>query len=182
MKRLVGGRAIAAMTITIAFLASPGRVAAAAPQSGAPGQPAPAVRLSSADGSVLSLADLKGRVVLVDFWASWCAPCRRSFPALDRLYVNLKSRGFEVIAVNLDERRQDAVDFLVARPHETTVVFDPEGASARAFGLAGMPTSFLIDREGRIRFVHVGYTDKVLDAYRREIEQLLTEPSAEGNR
>ena len=101
----------------------PGRWPAAfaardAARAAAVGQPAPALRLPTADGTYLSLADQKGTVVLVDFWASWCAPCRRAFPAVDQLFSDFRSRGFRVMAVNLDEKREDATAFLVARPHE----------------------------------------------------------------
>ncbi len=140
-----------------------------------PGQAAPDLRLPASDGTVVSLAASRGKVVLVDFWASWCGPCKASFPALDALYQDLRDRGFEVIAVNVDEHRSDAAAFLADMPHSMPVVFDPKGTAPRAFGVAGMPTSFLIDRSGRVRFVHTGYTAKTIDAYRKEIEQLLAE-------
>lgn len=140
-----------------------------------PGQPAPELRLPKADGTVVSLAGNRGKVVLVDFWASWCGPCKASFPALDALYQELRDRGFEVIAVNVDERRTDANAFLADKPHTMSVVFDPKGTAPSAYGVTGMPTSFLIGRDGRVRFVHIGYTSKTVEAYRREIEQLLAE-------
>jgi thiol-disulfide isomerase/thioredoxin len=116
-------------------------------------------------------------VVLVDFWASWCGPCASSFPALEDLYQDFRARGVEVVAINLDEKRADADRFLAARPHAMTVAFDPKGQSAKAFGLEGMPSSFLIDRQGRVRFVHVGYSHDTARTYRNEIDQLLRERS-----
>lgn len=142
-----------------------------------PGQPAPEVRLPDADGHILSLGELRGNVVLVDFWASWCGPCATAFPAVDNLYRTLHDRGFEVMAINLDEKRRDADAFLKDRGHAMPVLFDPKGTSARAFALDGMPTSFLIGRDGRVRFVHVGYNSKTPGAYQAEIEQLLAEPA-----
>src|SRR3954454_3808471 len=117
---------------------------------------APDVALQSGDGAVVHLSDYKGKVLLVDFWASWCASCKTSFPALDALYREYQPRGFEVLAVNLDERQSDADAFLRAHAHRLTVVFDPKGTSPAAFGVKGMPSSFLIDKSGHIRFTHMG--------------------------
>ena len=136
---------------------------------------APDVALKTADGKTIQLASYSGKVLLVDFWASWCTSCKTSFPALDSLFEEYQPRGFEVLAVNLDEQRRDADAFLGARPHHLTVLFDPKGASPSAFGVKGMPTSFLIDRTGHIRFTHMGYSGNVAESYRREITQLLAE-------
>lgn len=151
-----------------------GAAVSAAPVVGR-GQAAPVMDLPTADGRTLSLGSLRGKVVLVDFWASWCGPCAAAFPAYEELFQEYRSRGLDVVAVNLDEKRTDADRFLASRPHAMDVVFDPSGRSAKAFGLEGMPTSFLIGRDGRIRFVHTGFTPGAVDSYRREIEQLLAE-------
>src|SRR5204863_9604836 len=113
--------------------------------------------------------------VLIDFWASWCIPCKTSFPALDTLYREYQPRGLEVLAVNLDERRRDADTFLAARPHTMPVLFDPKGVSPLAFAVRGMPSSFLIDRAGNIRFTHMGYSESIGEQYRWEIAQLVAE-------
>ncbi len=160
--------ALLAVMVVATALAAPRGIAS-------PGDQAPDFRLPTAEGNRLSLASLRGKVVLVDFWASWCGPCKASFPALDSLYQDMKDRGFEVVAVDVDEKREDADAFLTERPHAMTVVFDPKGTAPTAFGVEGMPTSFLIGRDGRIRFVHVGYTQKTVDSYKSEIEQLLAE-------
>ncbi len=150
-------------------------VAMSAAWSAAASKPAPDVVLQRADGEAVHLSAYKGKVMLVDFWASWCPPCKTSFPALDALYKEYRARGVEVIAVNLDERRKDADAFLQDHPHEMTVLFDPKGVSPVAFGVKGMPSSFVIDRAGTIRFTHMGYSGNVDESYRREIAELLAE-------
>jgi cytochrome c biogenesis protein CcmG/thiol:disulfide interchange protein DsbE len=160
---------VVAVAVALVTVAS-GWLAAATPRL------APDVTLQSADGARVQLATYKGKVVLVDFWASWCPPCKTSFPALDLLYREYQPRGVEVLAVNLDERRRDADAFLGDHPYRLTVLFDPKGASPLAFGVKGMPSSFLIDKAGNVRFTHMGYSGNVDESYRREIAQLLTEP------
>jgi thiol-disulfide isomerase/thioredoxin len=136
---------------------------------------APDVALTTADGTTVRLSTYKGKVVLVDFWASWCVPCKASFPALDRIYREYQPRGVEVLAVNLDEERKKAEAFLAAHPHEMPVLFDPKGSAPAAFDVKGMPTSFVIDKTGAIRFTHMGYTGNVDLSYRQELAQLLSE-------
>ncbi|MEZ5420350.1 MAG: TlpA disulfide reductase family protein [Vicinamibacterales bacterium] len=150
-----------------------GLAAAGAAQE--PARPAPPLDLPAADGSAVSLASLRGKVVLVDVWASWCAPCKAAFPEYDRLHKEYRERGFEVLAVNVDERRADADRFLAGRTPAMTVVFDPAGVAPERLGVRGMPTSFLIDRRGQIRHVHEGFTTRDLATYRRRIEALLAE-------
>jgi thiol-disulfide isomerase/thioredoxin len=136
---------------------------------------APDVPLRSADGTAVQLSAYKGKVLLVDFWASWCVPCKASFPALDAIYREYQPRGLEVLAVNLDEERRNADTFLSAHPHRMTVLFDPRGTAPVAFGVKGMPTSFVIDKTGTIRFTHMGYSGDADVRYRQEITQLLSE-------
>ena len=138
-------------------------------------KPAPAVALRLPDGTTVQPSTYKGKVLLIDFWASWCVSCKTSFPALDALYQREKDRGLQVLAVNLDERQKDADAFLTVHPHVMPVVFDPAGESAKAFDIRGMPSSVLIDRRGNIRFAHMGYSPKVLDSYQEEIGLLLSE-------
>ncbi len=135
------------------------------------------VELRDAGGRRLRLSDFKGRVVLVDLWASWCAECQRSFPALDRLSREYRPRGVEIVAVNLDQHKKDAAAFLATRPYEMLVVFDPRARMLEAFGAAGIPSSYLIDRQGAVRYQHSGYTAGSTEAqYRRQLDFLIAEP------
>jgi thiol-disulfide isomerase/thioredoxin len=136
---------------------------------------APDIELTSEAGSTIRLLDLKGQVVLLDFWASWCVPCRVSFPAIDALQKELRDKGFRALAVNVDEERRNADNFLATRPHTLTVVFDPKGRAAETFQLQGMPSTVLIDRKGVVRVTHMGYTEKTIVQYRAEILALLEE-------
>jgi thiol-disulfide isomerase/thioredoxin len=136
---------------------------------------APPLAFTDGSGQGIALESLRGKVVLLDIWASWCTPCRASFPAYDQLYQRYKAQGFHVLAVNVDESRKDAERFLAGRNPAMQVVFDPTGRAPAALKTKGMPTSYLIDRRGRIRFVHEGFTEKLLGEYQHEIAQLLQE-------
>ena len=170
MPRNVRGVLGVAAVFAITFSAM-ARGAGAAPAAAA----VPAAEWRDAGGAVVRMADTKGKVVLVDFWASWCPPCKASFPALDVLQRDYRARGVQVIAVNVDERQKDADAFLAAHPHQLLVVFDPRGESPKAFKVRGMPSSFVIDRLGEIRYTHQGYTQGVDAAYRRELDTLVAE-------
>jgi thiol-disulfide isomerase/thioredoxin len=136
---------------------------------------APDVEMRGAGGRRVRLSDFQGHVVLVDLWASWCPPCKASFPALDALDREYRARGVVVIGVNLDERRRDADAFLETYPHDMLVVFDPRARVLKAFGAAGVPTAYLIDRNGRIRHTYEGYTEDTILEYRRHLDALLAE-------
>ena len=123
-----------------------------------PGSPAPQIRLPGRAGDV-DLAALKGRVVFVDFWASWCVPCRHSFPWMNEMQAKYGPRGFQIVAVNVDANRPDADAFLAKVPAQFTIAFDSQGATPRAYGVKGMPTSVLIGADGRVVYRHVGFRD-----------------------
>lgn len=121
--------------------------------------------------------DTKGKVVLVDFWASWCGPCKQSFPALDELQKKYGSQGFVIIAVNEDEKKSDMDDFKKQHPVSFTMVRDA-GAEGKKLiekvDVSSMPSSFLIDTTGKVRFAHSGfYGNKTKQEYAHEIETLL---------
>ena len=109
------------------------------------------------DNGTVDLQQLKGDVVYLDFWASWCPPCRQSFPWLNAMQRRYGSDGFAVVAVNLDKSRDLARRFLHELPPAFTVAYDPAGKVADAYQVVGMPSSFIIDRSGHIRESHVGF-------------------------
>lgn len=121
------------------------------------GEPAPALEAPQLDGTPLALQSLQGKVVYVDFWASWCAPCREALPALDALYRKHSASGFTVVAVNVDTDRDAALAMLKRTPVSYPLVFDPAGVWPETFGLRGMPSGYLLDRTGVVRFIKTGY-------------------------
>ena len=137
------------------------------------GQPAPAFALPRAAGDALTLESLKGRVVFVDFWASWCAPCKRSFPWMNELQKKYGDKGFTVVAINVDKRRADADRFLAQVPAGFAVVYDPEGRTPAAYGVKGMPSSYLIDARGNVVQVESGFNDEHAAAIDERIRALV---------
>jgi thiol-disulfide isomerase/thioredoxin len=130
----------------------------------------------AAAGLAGTLPDTAGKVVLVDFWASWCAPCRASFPAYARIQADYAPRGLVIVAVSEDETDAAYQAFLRKFAPPFSTVRDPDQSLAAAVGIPGMPTSFLIDRSGKVRSVHEGFHSGKTEAeLRSEIESLLAE-------
>jgi cytochrome c biogenesis protein CcmG, thiol:disulfide interchange protein DsbE len=134
---------------------------------------APEIGLKDLAGQGVSMANLKGKVVLVDFWASWCAPCREELPVLNALYKKYRARGFEIVGVNQDQKPENVRSFLSGTPLSFRVVHDGARAVAGRYGPSKMPSSFLIDRRGIVRHVHAGYRASDRKAFETQIETLL---------
>jgi len=128
-----------------------------------------------AQSTTLDLSELRGRVVYVDFWASWCGPCKQSFPYMANLTRQYSSRDFAVVTINVDRQRGQADAFLRKMGSSLPVVYDTSGDLARKYKVKDMPTSFLIDRNGRIRFTHKGFHPKDFATYKAHIDQLIHE-------
>ncbi len=137
-----------------------------------PGDPFPELGQFKLEGPLP--ADLAGKVVLVDFWASWCNPCKASFPAMEQLLERHGKDGLVIVAVNLDDKRADMEAFLKKNPVSFIVVRDAEKKLVSAVNIGSMPTSFLLDRAGKIRAVHNGFHgEETMNKYEQEITQLL---------
>lgn len=116
-----------------------------------------------------------GKVIYLDFWASWCVPCRKSFPWMAQMQTKYKQDGFTVISINVDADKSLAGTFLIDNPINFPVVFDPNGELAKEFKLKGMPSSFIIDKSGNIVKAHTGFfTNKMLE-YEKELASLIFE-------
>ena len=139
------------------------------------GQPAPELSLAELNSAATyELSDLRGKVVYLDFWASWCAPCRVSFPEIIQLKQDLADQPFEVIAVTVDENPEDAQRFLRRYEVPYPILHDKEGRSAATYRLPGMPTSFVIDGNGKIQLRHTGFKPGDMEAIRETIVDLLS--------
>jgi cytochrome c biogenesis protein CcmG, thiol:disulfide interchange protein DsbE len=123
--------------------------------------------------STLDLDQFRGRVVYLDFWASWCGPCRQSFPWMQTVKDKYEAQGLTIVAVNLDTDREDAERFLKQFRPTFTVHFDPKGELAELYKVKGMPSSVLIDRHGVARFTHVGFRPIDASAYEAQMRELL---------
>jgi thiol-disulfide isomerase/thioredoxin len=159
------------LALALGLATLPGPAAAALK----PGQPWPAFDQFQLEGKLPD--KLRGQVLLVDFWASWCPPCKASFAALEALHSQLAGEGLVIIAVNVDEQRAAMEAFLKQRPVSFCVVRDAAQKLVAKADIAGLPASFLIDRAGKVRFVHTGFHgESTRKQYQEEIKRLLREP------
>ena len=129
-------------------------------------------KLDSTDGKI-SLSKYKGKVVYVDFWASWCAPCRKSFPWMNEMHSKYKSKGLKVIAISLDTEKNVTSKFLKKNPAKFTVAYDPDGKVADSYKVQVMPTSYLIGKNGKVLMTHKGFRSKQKEGLEKEIRKAL---------
>lgn len=140
------------------------------------GETAPQFSLASLQqNQAVSLKQFQGKVVYLDFWASWCAPCRTAFPLLNKLQHKLKAQGFEVVAINLDEDKANADRFVKEFAVDFTVLRDAKGEWADKFVVESMPTSFIIDKQGIIQHIHHGFVSDDIVELEQKITRLLAQ-------
>jgi len=166
--RLRGWRAVFAL-----LLATTAALAAAGPL--APAAPAPDFTLRTLDGQKLRLGEQRGQVVLVNFWATWCGPCRQEMPHLNKLYEKYKSSGFVLLGVNVDDDTRQAVGVANKLGVRFPVLPDTDKRVSRQYDLSAMPSTVLIDRDGKVRYLHRGYQSGYEDTYDKQIRELLKE-------
>lgn len=161
---------LAALAATVLMLPA---MAPAAPAS----TPAPDFSLPARAGGDVSLASLRGQVVLVNFWATWCGPCRKEMPLLEQIYQRYKGLGFTLLAVNVEEDSGGADQWLKATPVSFPVLFDRDNRVSKLYQVTAMPSTVIIDRKGQVRFVHYGYTPGTENEYQDQVRSLIREKS-----
>src|SRR5210317_1192589 len=125
--------------------------------SGMEGQPAPDFALKSSTGENLRLSEFRGDVVMINFWATWCGPCRQEMPLLDDLYSRYQRVGFSLLGVNIDDDSRRAMQMVEELGVDFPVLFDEAKEVSRLYEVEAMPVTVLVDREGTVRYVHHGY-------------------------
>jgi len=143
--------------------------------SGMEGQVAPDFALKSTTGENLRLSEYRGDVVMINFWATWCGPCRQEMPLLDELYGRYHRVGFNLLGVNIDDDTERALRMVEELDLHFPVVFDTRKEVSRLYNVEAMPATILVDREGKIRHVHHGYKPGYEDKYLDQIRALLRE-------
>lgn len=123
----------------------------------------------------LDLTEYKNKVLLIDFWATWCPPCKKSMPFLNALRNEFEDKGFEIIAINVDEDTSEAQRFLANYPVDYKVAFDSQGDCPATFDVKAMPSSYFVDRQGKIRYIHLGFRDEDESEIRARVLELLKE-------
>lgn len=143
--------------------------------SGLEGQPAPDFALKSSTGENLRLSEYRGDVVMINFWATWCGPCRQEMPLLDELYTRYERVGFNLLGVNIDDDPRRAMQMVEDLGVSFPVLFDTRKEVSKLYNVEAMPVTILVDREGNVRYVHHGYKPGYEDKYFDQVRSLLRE-------
>jgi thiol-disulfide isomerase/thioredoxin len=141
----------------------------------APAGPAPKFQLASLAGKPVNLDQYKGQVVMLNFWASWCGPCREEMPILEKLHAKYKPMGFTMIGVNVEPDSAEAAKWLKATPVTFPILFDTKSEVSKLYSVASMPSTVIIDRKGNLRWLHRGYKAGDENEYLNQIRALVRE-------
>jgi peroxiredoxin len=136
---------------------------------------APDFTLRTMSGPNLRLQEQRGQVVLVNFWATWCGPCRQEMPHLNRLYDKYRTSGFQLLGVNIDDDARAATELATRLGVKFPVLLDTDKKASRLYDMSAMPATVVIDRDGRVRYIHRGYRDGFEKTYEQQIRELLKE-------
>ena len=143
--------------------------------AGPTGTPAPGFSLASSSGTEVSLAQYRGEVVMINFWASWCGPCRQEFPLLESIYKKYGKMGFTLLGVNVEPDSQAANEWLKQTPVSFPILYDKDSKVSKLYDVAGMPSTVIIDRSGKLRMLHRGYKPGDENEYLDSIRTLIRE-------
>lgn len=152
-------------TVVVAFPALAGELSGAAPD----------FTLQVRGGEEISLSDLRGNVVMINFWATWCGPCREEMPHLEALHQRYSDLGFTLLGVNVEEDSRLSDRFLADTPVTFDILFDPENRVSELYDVVAMPSTVLVDREGNLRYIHHGYKAGYENEYQSQVRALLRE-------
>ena len=141
----------------------------------APAGPAPKFQLASMAGKPVNLDQYKGQVVMINFWASWCGPCREEMPILEKLHAKYKPMGFTMIGVNVEPDSTAAADWLKVTPVTFPILFDTKSEVSKLYAVSGMPSTVIVDRKGNLRWLHRGYKPGDENEYLNQIRALVRE-------
>jgi thiol-disulfide isomerase/thioredoxin len=158
------------MTVMLAVTTGLAAVSSMPSMAAVPGSVAATFEVPGQNGT-LKLSAYRGKLVYLDFWASWCGPCKHSFPWMHDMQARLGEQGLQIVAINLDAKHADAIDFLATMPANFVIGFDPAGAVAKSYGVLGMPSSVLIGPDGNVLAMHSGFND----SDKAELEKLITQ-------
>ena len=156
--------------ITAAVIMASSAVSAGMKQSSAPD-----FTLKSHEGENIRLSEYRGEVVLINFWASWCGPCRQEMPVLSALHDKYRALGFTVLGVNVESDTRKARKLLQDRPVSFPVVFDSDSVVSKQYDVVAMPSTVLVDRDGNMRYLHKGYKPGLEAVYQQQVRDLIRE-------
>jgi peroxiredoxin len=141
------------------------------------GKELPSFSGKTANGEKVSLSDYKGKVTIIDFWASWCKPCTEEFPFLVELYDNYSEKGMDLLGINLDEEVDNMNKFLkkLDKDNKFKIISDPDSKIGNLYNVEAIPSTFILDKKGVVRYMHLGFSSEEKEKFKKEIESLLSE-------